>query len=133
MRFRRFIAAVLLPPTFSLVTGCYTNQRIPPDELRPETPLRFAEPVKGVVTPGGYEVLFDEPVEPQADTLHATVNGEPYVVALDQVDTVIVKREFPSPSITGGLVIFGIIAGVAFFAALIALKEGWKSSAVPCC
>ena len=130
MKYRRLIAAVLLPLTFSLVTGCYSIQGIPPEDLRPATPLRYAEAVKGIVTLSGREVRFDDPVEPLADTLHARVNGEPFTIALDQVDRVLVRREWPSPALTGPLVIAGIIVSVVFVATMIAFSEGWKSSPV---
>ena len=94
MKYRRLIAAVLLPATLSLVMGCMPTStiKVPTSELKPAEGGHQAEAVRGVVTLSGEEVRFDDPVLPVADTLHTSVKGEPYSIALDQVDQVLVKR-----------------------------------------
>jgi hypothetical protein len=95
MKYRRLIAAALIPATLSLAMGCMPTStfKVPTSELEPAEGERQAEAVRGVVTLSGEEVRFDDPVLPATDTLHATVKGEPYSIALNQVDKVMVKRK----------------------------------------
>ena len=94
MKYRLLIAALLLPATLSLVMGCTsTLRRVPTDELVRAERGSEAEAVMGVVTLNGDRVPFDDWVVPVADTLHASVDGEPYTIALDQVDEVVVRRK----------------------------------------
>jgi len=90
MKYRRLIAALLLPPTLFLVTGCTSNRAVPTADLKPPGTRNYAagEEVWGVITESGDEVRFDAPVRPVADTLYANVEGQPYRIALADADQV---------------------------------------------
>ena len=125
MKYRRLIAALLLPPTLFLVTGCTSNRAVPTADLKPPGTRYYkdGEEVRGVITESGDEVQFDEPVRPVADTLYASVEGQPYNIALLDADQVIVKRTDAGETI--GLTI-GVLVGIAAAlgaAALIALAS----------
>ena len=119
MKSRRLIAAALLPATLCMVMGCYSTRRVQPHDLTPAKGNREAEAVRGVLTLSGEEVQFDNPVLPVADTLHASVNGDPYEIALDQVDRVVVKRK----DRVGSLLLVGTLFFVAVLAVIVVIND----------
>jgi hypothetical protein len=129
MKYRRLIAAVLLPLTLLVSTGCSSATLVPVedlrpvqgDELEPGEDATEAEAVLGLVTLSGEKVRFDDWVVPVGDTLHATVGGEPYTVALDQVDQVVVRRGVSTAGKVVVIVLF--LAAVATAAALAAFSQ----------
>ena len=85
--------------------------------------LDEGEGVRGIVTATDEVVMFDEPVGPAGDSLHAQVSGKPYVVALADVHGVVVKRADALKTVDLTLGILAGIAAVLGVAALIALSS----------
>ena len=120
MKYRQVIAALVLPPTLLLVTGCTSNRAVPTADLKPPGTRYYkdGEEVRGVITESGDEVQFDAPVRPVADTLHANVEGQPYTIALADVDQIIVKRTDTGETIA---LTIGVLAGIAAALGAVAL------------
>jgi hypothetical protein len=87
MQYRRFIAAVLVPATLLLFTGCTKTVWVGPAELQPK------EKVKGVVTADGQRVELDPfTATLRGDTIYADKGEDAPRFALDEVSRVGVLR-----------------------------------------
>lgn len=122
--FYRAVSVVLLLALLPQVTGCTVRRtdRVQVDELEPPV----TEEIAGVTTKAAREVEFDraERSRPRArisnDTIYATVDGQPFSIAMDEISHVWLRRRDPGGSIVASFFLaVGIVAGVGLIAAAI--------------
>ncbi len=125
--FNRAISVVLLLALLPQLTGCSVRRtdRVPVEEVEPPV----TEEIAGVTTNAAREVEFDraERSRPRArisnDTIYASVDGQPFSIAMDEVSHVWLRRRDTAGSIVAsffvgvGIVVAAVLVAVAIVAA----------------
>jgi len=111
----RALTACVVVVALIAAAGCYVQRPLPHDPTyRPAS----WEPVLGVVTLDGAEVMFDEPAELEGSRVVGRVDGARYVAELPEVQRLLVGHKTldkPKTVLFGGTL---IAVFVVFFAGI---------------
>jgi hypothetical protein len=115
--FPRVISHLLVTILVAELIGCSvqkTHRLTPAGVPHPEQ-----EHIVGITNVQGEDIQFDRPgASIRADTVHASVKGKPYEIALSQVQRLWVLRKEPSTARTIGLVAAVAVGAVVALAAI---------------